>query len=240
MNPRRTFYDPFLARYPWVGFLIFLLAGAGFAILTMQVVDKGPLTRWDQPLVAAIHQYATQQPGWYVLLMRIFSSIGRDGIAIIGALLMFAFLRSHQERSLGFVILGFFGAEEWFQIISNLVLRARPEFKDSFEKLLGPGYPSGHMATAVAFSWMILYLLWHRIQNPVWRWVILVVDILIVIGIGWSRLFLGDHYPTDIAGGLLLGFAWSALIYTLIDLYFYRLLPRHETAQSTVVQHGGD
>jgi membrane-associated phospholipid phosphatase len=226
MKSRRIFYEPFLASNPWVGFLIFLIAGAGLAFLTVQVIDKGPLTRWDQPAIVAIHNYASHQPGWYVLLMRIFSTIGREGIAILGVAMGIGFIRAKQDRELGYVILGIFGGELAFEIISNLVGRARPEFKDPFETLLGPGYPSGHMTTAVLITWMIVYLLWHRIQHPVWRWVILIINVFMVIAIAWSRLFIGVHYPTDVVGGILLGLAWGGLVYTLIDLYFYRVRVR--------------
>lgn len=221
MNRKFRFAMPFLAAYPWVGLTIFFVCAILFAFVTQQVLTHGWLTQWDQPAVVAIHNYASHQPAWYTLLMRVFSTIGREGIALISIGLVIAFLRTHQDRELGFVILGVLGGEEWFEIISNLVMRQRPQFKDPLETLLGPGFPSGHMTSAILLSWLILYLLWRKL-SPSRRVLFTLIMVIMVIGIAWSRLMLGVHYPTDLLGGVLLGFGWGSLCFTAIDYYFFR------------------
>jgi membrane-associated phospholipid phosphatase len=213
---------PFLARHPWVGFILFLAAAAAFTFLTIQVVDKGPITQWDLQVALAIHAYAIHQPGYVILVIRGLSVLGREGLALICILFGIAFIRTNQMRELGMVIMGVIGGELWFEILSNVIGRTRPAFKDPFETLIGPGYPSGHATTSLLLAWMILYLLLPRVRSPLWRVVIILVNVLLVIGIGWSRLFLGLHYPSDVAAGYLLGLAWGGLVYTLIDLYFFR------------------
>ncbi|MEA2719280.1 MAG: undecaprenyl-diphosphatase [Candidatus Eremiobacteraeota bacterium] len=69
-------------------------------------------------------------------------------------------------------------------------------------------YPSGHAVTAVVFFLGFVLLAWHApLPRPV---VLPVVAVLCVcaVGIPWSRLALGAHYLTDVAGGLLLGGAF--------------------------------
>lgn len=215
-------HPPFLARYPWVGFLLFLVSAAGFTFLTVQVVNKGPLTQWDMKTALAIHAYALHQPWYVVLVMRALSVLGREGLALVCLLLGIAFIRTNQIRELGLVIMGVIGGELWFEILSNIIGRARPAFKDPFEKLIGPGFPSGHATTILLLTWMILYLLLPRVRSPLWRGVIILVNVALALGIGWSRLFLGLHYPSDVVAGYLLGLGWGGLVYTLIDLYFFR------------------
>ena len=213
---------PFLVRHAWVGFIIFLAAAAGFIFLTVQVVGKSPLTRSDLQLDNAIHVYALHQPWYAVLVIRALSVLGREGLALITVLLGIAFIRTNQMRELGMVIVGVLGGELWFEILSNVIGRHRPVFNDPFETLAGPGFPSGHAATILLLAWMICYLLLPRVRSPLWRAVIVLVNIVLVIAIGWSRLFLGLHYPSDVAAGYLVGLAWGGLVYTLIDLYFFR------------------
>ena len=43
---------------------------------------------------------------------------------------------------------------------------------------------------------------------------------LIILYIGFSRLFVGDHYLTDVLAGYALGVAWSGLAFTLVELVF--------------------
>jgi membrane-associated phospholipid phosphatase len=47
--------------------------------------------------------------------------------------------------------------------------------------------------------------------SPALRRAALVLAALFALGIGFSRVYLGVHYPSDVLGGLLLGTAWSAL-----------------------------
>jgi undecaprenyl-diphosphatase len=110
----------------------------------------------------------------------------------------------------------------WFQITSNLIGRARPEYKDPYETLINAGYPSGHMATNLIMGMIILYLLLPVIRRPLHK-ALLIIGVVMVVGlIGYSRLFLGLHYPTDMAAGILLGLAWGLFVLTITEWWFYR------------------
>ena len=62
-----------------------------------------------------------------------------------------------------------------------------------------PSFPSG----AAQMSMLLGGLLIHAVRRP-WAWVVASIYILLI---GFSRLYLGVHYPTDILGGWLFGFA---------------------------------
>jgi undecaprenyl-diphosphatase len=46
--------------------------------------------------------------------------------------------------------------------------------------------------------------------------------VLVILFIGYSRIFVGDHYPTDVLAGYALGIAWSGFVYTLVELMSYK------------------
>lgn len=75
------------------------------------------------------------------------------------------------------------------------------------------GYPSSHAAIATGF-----YLLWavfvSRSNLPGRRWWAALVA-LVAFGIYWSRLALGAHYLTDVAGGILFAVSVAAVITAL-------------------------
>jgi membrane-associated phospholipid phosphatase len=49
--------------------------------------------------------------------------------------------------------------------------------------------------------------------NRGWRELVIVIAILVALGVAWSRVYLGVHYPTDVIAGLLLGWSWALLVF---------------------------
>ena len=110
-------------------------------------------------------------------------------------------------------------------IISNIlkytVERPRPFISYSFIQKLSPGgsgsFPSGHTSDAFSIA-MIISLLFPRkiVIIPMFAWAILV---------GYSRMDLGVHYPSDVLGGAIIG-----VISSLICFRFYKKFKRDKVA----------
>jgi undecaprenyl-diphosphatase len=82
--------------------------------------------------------------------------------------------------------------------------RARPEawyglHETSF------AYASGHATLSLVFYGLWGYLLWRTLPPAPWRSAAIAALAVWVLAIGWSRLALAAHYPTDVLGGYLLG-----------------------------------
>jgi len=120
------------------------------------------------------------------------------------------------------VIIGtLLGAWVTSDLFKELFQRARPEHwyvlhETSFS------YASGHAALSLAFYGTWMYLLWRTFPSSRWRNALLWFLGAWVLAIGWSRLALGAHWPTDLLGGYLLGAAWLMLSMTAIDALLSR------------------
>ena len=55
-----------------------------------------------------------------------------------------------------------------------------------------------------------------------WKVVVVLVALLIIGFIGFSRVYMGDHYPTDVLAGYALGVAWDGFVYTAVELVSQR------------------
>lgn len=93
-------------------------------------------------------------------------------------------------------------------IIKYLVDRSRPgvDIALYLEKL--PSFPSAHAALVFAFFGYLLYLVWKFNYNLTQRFFLSFIFILIIILIGFSRLYLGVHFLSDVIAGYLIGLAW--------------------------------
>ncbi len=100
------------------------------------------------------------------------------------------------------------------QVVKALVDRPRPD--DSLVRVIsdgatGSGFPSGHVVSAV-IVYGVLWVAVGRALPPVPRWLVRTWCAFIIVATGPSRVYLGAHWPSDVAGGLLLGAALLAAI----------------------------
>ncbi|WP_010229485.1 phosphatase PAP2 family protein [Gillisia marina] len=110
--------------------------------------------------------------------------------------------------------------------LSNLALkevinRARPtaEHLVSVETL---SYPSGHAMSATAFYGFLIYLCYFLKINKWLKISLMSLFSFLIVSIGISRIYLGVHFPSDIAGGIIAGTIWvmfCVLIFNIIDLF---------------------
>lgn len=101
------------------------------------------------------------------------------------------------------------GALLLYTTIKDLVDRPRPPVPH-LTNAGGASFPSGHSTQAAAIYGALAYLVArHRARmEALLTWVIAA---FLTLMIGWSRLFLGVHYPSDVVGGLLIGAVWAAV-----------------------------
>jgi undecaprenyl-diphosphatase len=76
--------------------------------------------------------------------------------------------------------------------------------------------------TAVLAYGLLAYLFVPKMPSLFWKWVVVLAAIFTMLYIGFSRLFLGGHYLTDLVAGYALGIAWAGLVYTIIEIFFTR------------------
>jgi membrane-associated phospholipid phosphatase len=94
--------------------------------------------------------------------------------------------------------------------INALIGRARPPIADWAGQAGGPSFPSGHTTAATLFALCCAWALMARVQSPRTRRAVWAAAGLYAAVIGWSRIWLGVHWPTDVLGGLLFSVAWTS------------------------------
>lgn len=69
---------------------------------------------------------------------------------------------------------------------------------------------------SMAFYGLLIYVAYRKVKNRYWRYGIYATLGLIIILVGLSRIYLGVHYATDVAGGFLISIAYLIGITSVI------------------------
>ena len=100
-------------------------------------------------------------------------------------------------------------------LLKVLIGRPRPDFAIVEPVPHSMGFPSGHAAFAILLGGMLIYLAWRHVEDRRLRWGLGVALGALVLGVGVSRVYLGVHWPSDVAGGYLYGASVLVLLVSL-------------------------
>ncbi|MCT7973747.1 phosphatase PAP2 family protein [Laspinema olomoucense] len=185
--------------------LLFLLSMGAFGYITNGVLN---LETRDLDLNIMLAIQKTHTP-LLDIPMRIFSHLGGPIVLIgisVGLAVKF-WLRRQRIELFGLLVAAGGGS------LVNLLIKAgfnrvRPLLWVPLlhDHLNTSSYPSGHVTNALVIYGFCGYLLGRYF--PRWRWLIYLGTLLLVLAIGWSRMYAGLHWPTDVLAGYATGFAW--------------------------------
>lgn len=134
---------------------------------------------------------------------------GRAVLGLVGvmAALYLAILR--QWASVALVVVTLVGGSVLGDAAKALFDRPRPDLVAHLVDVRSPSFPSGH-ATYAAVAWLTFGALLARTQRRrTLRLYVLGCAVFIAVLVGFSRVYLGVHYPTDVLAGWCLGAAWA-------------------------------
>ena len=210
-----------LAKWPMIGILMFVLGSLAFGGLTYNLLAHGPLLAWDHAIANTLPAIALSGPPFLEGLMAAGFYIGREAVVVIDLVLLVYFLYKRYWQELAMVFIGWAGSAVFFYALTTFFARSRPDTQ-IWIVLNVPGFPSGHAISVVICYGLLAYLLIPKMPSVFLKVVVTVTALFIILFVGFSRVFTGGHYLTDILAGYAVGIAWCGLAFTLIELYFQK------------------
>ena len=194
-----------------------LAAGAAIAVgaallfvaLACAVLHEGAASALDRDVLAWLRDHAG--PSLLRSMQLVSAWHAPRAIVVMTALvaLVLAWRRDWADAVTVLVVV--FGGATLNHLLKHGLQRARPVFG---EVAAGPtdfSFPSGHVANATLLYGVVAALLIWRFRARRIRFGVALGAVLLVASVGFSRLVLGAHHPSDVLAALLVGVAWLAL-----------------------------
>lgn len=227
-DERRALARTYLAVC-FAAFLIFLALPFG--------IRRDPvLNSIDREVANQLHENAAANPGTRTFFEHAKELAGME--AMIGVVLIVFGLLAYYGRywlalAWGIAVEGAAIGND--KVLKHLFQRERPPFG----KPKGPtdwSFPSGHSLRGFVMYGFLAYLIVHFLPRRWARMIGVAAMVCVVAAIGFSRIYLGKHYLSDVVGGFVFGAGWLAAWIALIELMGWRHRRQAALADQPVVE----
>jgi membrane-associated phospholipid phosphatase len=202
----------------WIAMAILALGAAAFAVIALSVAETAPILKQDMQVSVWLHTHGN--PFFSAILLAITQVHSPVGIAVM-AIIVGSFVWRHGDRywvmSLALALVG--------GMILNTILkfaygRARPKWDDPLlTTLTTDSFPSGHAAGAtLLYGFLAAYMVW-RMKHGGFRAFAIAGCALMVVLVGFSRIYLGAHYLSDVLAAMSMSTVWLVLSLVAVRAY---------------------
>ncbi len=184
-----------------------LVVFALFAIDTFVVVQNDVLP-FDLPTARFIQQLNWGPVVYPMELINASAGIWQVVLGAVAIVALFVF-----ERRAGWLMLIGSVSSLLDNVIKLLITRQRPpaDLVHILSPTTGFSYPSGHAVFFTWLSFMVAFSLAPRVKPP-YRPILWIGAGVVIVLTCIARVWAGDHWPSDVLGGVLLGIGWSAFV----------------------------
>lgn len=152
------------------------------------------LISYRNPLITNVMKFITYTGNakFYFIIMPIF-------------IIFYVYKKQHLEISV--LTISLLGGHYINQFLKNYFGRIRPtDYSIIIQE--GFSFPSGHAMVSICFYGMLAYIITRNIKSKKRRIFLISTLIFYTLLIGFSRIYLGVHWPSDVIGGYIIGMAW--------------------------------
>ena len=201
-----------------------VLVGLAFfaCLLVFGFMTREVFIQQDTGLDNALFQFAaSHRSEGMTRLMRFISFFASaDYLLVAPALLVLVMAWFHRLRWYALKVLVIaFTSTMLNQLLKRLFERPRPA--TAMLEQSGLSFPSGHAMIGGSFYGLLIYIIWREVKSPFWRWLWVTLLTVLLLFIGYSRIYLNVHYATDVLAGYAMGIIWL-----LVTIWLMKKLER--------------
>jgi membrane-associated phospholipid phosphatase len=177
--------------------------------LSEHVVNSPAVQHLDMEVSAWLFNLRTP---FLSLLVYYFTLLGNVyGVSLFTILVSLLLLRYRRGFYVLALLISVLGSGWAMQVTKLYFQRERPLQIAYYAPDATYSFPSGHATSAMAVAGILCYIILVEIKDKQLRRILWLFCVLYVLMIGFSRIYLGVHFLTDVAAGYLLGLLWVTL-----------------------------
>jgi membrane-associated phospholipid phosphatase len=203
----------YVGRHPAAPFLL-IAAGCSclFIAIAAGVLAGGPLVRFDRWVADALHAHASAAPGLTDFVRVVGAPGSLAALALISVVVAVALLAQRRWSALAAWLVAVLGGEALNLLLKDLIARPRPSFERPLVAETSHSYPSGQAMESLVVYGMLAYFAVLILRGTGKHAVFVVGAAVLVVLIGFGRMYLGAHYLSDVVGGFVAGGAWLGAV----------------------------
>jgi len=210
----------FLTLHLLAGLLVFATMTLTLGEIAEDVSNREPLTVADAQLSTWLHAHATP---YLTSAMLVTTSFGSTLIvSCIATALALYLLWRRRFYWLAAAVSSVFGGMLLNKLLKYVFHRARPFFNDPILTLDSYSFPSGHTMMATVLYGALAAYLFSKTTDSRRRLLIVIATGFLVTVVGFSRIYLGAHYLSDVLAAMAEGLAWLSLCLTVVHSIWQR------------------
>lgn len=159
-----------------------------------------------------------------VAFAKTFTNLGNTNVITIETIILFIILIVFKQYAYAFFTAGvMICANGYNWIIKHAVQRHRP-LVNHLVYADGYSFPSGHSVGSAALFGVLIILTILLVKSKFWKTLLIIIWALFPLMIGYTRIFVHVHYPSDVFGGWIEGITFVLLGYSF--LYHFYIEPK--------------
>lgn len=204
--------------------LVALLMLAGLPWLFLNVageVSEGETAAIDRRLLLALRRPGDPAdpigPRWVEEALRDVTALGGFTVLTLLTIVAALLLVFHDRRRQALIFTAtVIAAQISSELLKTIYDRDRPALVSHGSYVYSQSFPSGHSAMAAAVFLTLATVVASVEMRRRTKILIYAVAIAGVLAVGFSRVYLGVHWPTDVLGGWVLGACWALIAWVIL------------------------
>lgn len=176
-------------------------------IMILILVLSGNISNFDNNIYSLISNLISNS---MTSFMKIITFLGSAYTLITITVLLILFSKDKIYFSIN--LIGIFLLN---QLLKHIIQRPRPVDINIINEN-GYSFPSGHSMISMAVYGFLIYYIYKNMKNKRLKWILILLLSILILLIGFSRIYLGVHYASDVLGGFILSLIWLIIFILII------------------------